>query len=115
MKPPTKNIINIYQLQICITAFLVGITISGCTFLGVPWQLSAANTAGDIISSQQTGKTLSENAASSALQRDCQWSRVVLGWAPCLTNDELVDNLIDMGCKTYSWNFLNIPYCREIK
>ena len=115
MKPPTKNIINIYQLQICITAFLVGITINGCTFLGVPWQLSAANTAGDIISSQQTGKTLSENAASSALQRDCQWTRLVLGWPPCLTQKEIVDKLAEMDCKTYSWNFLNIPYCKEIK
>ena len=115
MKPPTKNIINIYQLQICITVFLVGITISGCTFLGVPWQLSAANTAGDIISSHQTGKTLSENAASSALQRDCQWTRLVLGWPPCLTQKEIVDKLAEMDCKTYSWNFLNIPYCKEIK
>ena len=115
MKPPTKNIINIYQLQICITVFLVGITISGCTFLGVPWQLSAANTAGDIISSQQTGKTLSENAASSALQRDCQWTRLVLGWPPCLPQKEIVDKLAEMDCKTYSWNFLNIPYCKEIK
>jgi len=115
MKPPTKNIINIYQLQIYIIAFLVGITISGCTFLGVPWQLSAAGTAGDIISAQQTGKTLSENGASIALQRDCKWSRVALGWQPCLTKEELVDNLIDMDCKTYSWNFLNIPYCKEIK
>ena len=113
MKPPTKNIINIHQLQICITVFLVGITISGCTFLGVPWQLSAANTAGDIISSQQTGKTLSENAASSALQRDCQWTRLVLGWPPCLTQKEIVDKLAEMDCKTYSWNFLNIPYCKE--
>ena len=115
MKPPTKNIINIYQLQICITVFLVGITISGCTFLGVPWLLSAANTAGEIISSQQTGKTLSENAASSALQRDCQWTRLVLGWPPCLTQKEIVDKLAEMDCKTYSWNFLNIPYCKEIK
>ena len=115
MKAPTKNIINIHQLQICITVFLVGITISGCTFLGVPWQLSAANTAGDIISSQQTGKTLSENAASSALQRDCQWTRLVLGWPPCLTQKEIVDKLSEMDCKTYSWNFLNIPHCKEIK
>ena len=115
MKAPTKNIINIHQLQICITVFLVGITISGCAFLGVPWQLSAANTAGDIISSQQTGKTLSENAASSALQRDCQWTRLVLGWPPCLTQKEIVDKLAEMDCKTYSWNFLNIPYCKEIK
>lgn len=115
MKPPTKNIINIHQLQICIAVFLVGITISSCAFLGVPWQLSAAGTAGDIISAQQTGKTLSENGASIALQRDCKWSRLALGWQPCLTKEELVDNLINMGCKTYSWNFLNIPYCREIK
>ena len=101
------------QLQIFIVVSLV--FLNGCTFLGVPWQVSAAGTAGDIISSQQTGKTLSENAASSALQRDCQWTRLVLGWPPCLTQKEIVDKLAEMDCKTYSWNFLNIPYCKEIK
>ena len=104
---------NINRLPISIIALLV--CLNGCTFIGVPWQLSAANTAGDIISSQQTGKTLSENAASSALQRDCQWTRLVLGWPPCLTQKEIVDKLAEMDCKTYSWNFLNIPYCKEIK
>ena len=104
---------NINRLPICIIALLV--CLNGCAFIGVPWQLSAAGTAGDLISAQQTGKTLSENGASIALQRDCKWSRVALGWAPCLTKEELVDNLIDMDCKTYSWNFLNIPYCKEIK
>ena len=50
-----------------------------------------------------------------ALDRDCQWTRLVLGWPPCLTQEEITDKLKEMDCKTYSWNFLNIPYCKEIK
>ena len=101
------------QLQICIVVSLVCLNVISCSFVGVPWQLSAASAAGDLISTQQTGKTLSENVASSALQRDCKWGRVFLGWQPCLTKKELIDNLMKMNCDTYSWNFLNIPYCRE--
>ena len=101
------------QLRIFIAVLLV--FLNGCTFLGVPWQFSAVSTVGDLVSADVTGKTLSENGASMALQRDCQWGRVVIGWPPCLTKEELVDKLIEMDCKTYSWNFLNIPYCREIK
>ena len=103
------------QLRICIVVSLVSVNLIGCAFIGVPWQLSAASTAGDFISAQQTGKTLSENLASSALQKDCQWTRMSLGWQPCLTKKEFVDKLIEMDCETYSWNFLNIPYCKEIK
>ena len=101
------------QLRIFIAVLLV--FLNGCTFLGVPWQFSAVSTVGDLVSADVTGKTLSENGASMALQRDCQWGRVSIGWPPCLTKEELVDKLIEMDCKTYSWNFLNIPYCKEIK
>ena len=101
------------QLRIFIAVLLV--FLNGCTFLGVPWQFSAVSTVGDLVSADVTGKTLSENGASRALQRDCQWGRVAIGWPPCLTKEELVDKLIEMDCKTYSWNFLNIPYCKEIK
>ena len=104
---------NMNQLRIFIAVLLV--FLNGCTFLGVPWQFSAVSAVGDLVSADVTGKTLSENGASMALQRDCQWGRVAIGWPPCLTKEELVDKLIEMDCKTYSWNFLNIPYCKEIK
>ena len=104
---------NMNQLRIFIAVLLV--FLNGCTFLGLPWQFSAASTAGDLISAEATGKTLSENGASLALKKDCQWGRVAIGWPPCLTKEEFIDKLIEMDCKTYSWNFLNIPYCRESK
>ena len=104
---------NTNQLRIFIVV-LSGF-LNGCSLVGIPWQISAASTAGDFISANQTGKTLSENGASLALKKDCQWSRVALGWPPCLTKEEFIDKLIEMDCKTYSWNFLNIPYCREGK
>ena len=56
---------------------------------------------------------MNETAASIALQKDCQWSRMLIGWEPCLTRQELIDLLYDMNCETYAWNFLNIPYCKE--
>ena len=51
------------QLRICIVVSLVCLNVISCSFVGVPWQLSAASAAGDLISTQQTGKTLSENVS----------------------------------------------------
>tara|TARA_B100000287_G_C20269993_1_gene637585 strand:- start:283 stop:609 length:327 start_codon:yes stop_codon:yes gene_type:complete len=104
---------NITQLRTFFIVSIICLGLNGCTFFGVPWQISTAATAGDIISVQNHGKTMSETAASITLQRDCQWSRMLIGWAPCLTREEYVSNLMKMNCKTYSWNFLNIPYCKE--
>ena len=108
-----KNIINTHRLQISIVAFLVTLLISGCSLIGVPWPVSVVTTVGDVVSVNETGKSLSENAASEALSRDCQWSRILKGWPPCLTSDELAERLLQMNCDTYAWNIINIPYCKE--
>ena len=108
-----RNIINIPRLQISTVVLVVALVVSGCSLIGVPWPVSVITTVGDVVSVGQTGKSLSENAASKALERDCQWSRILKGWPPCLTEDELTEKLMEMDCDTYAWDFLNIPYCRE--
>ena len=108
-----KNIISIPQLQISIAAFVVALLISGCSLIGLPWPVSVATTVGDVVSINETGKSISENAVSQALSRDCRWSRILMGWPPCLTSDELAERLLQMNCDTYAWNILNIPYCKE--
>ena len=104
---------NTNPLRTFITVLTITLSVNGCAFLGVPWQLSAVTTIGDIATLNNHGKTMNETAASIALQRDCQWSRLWLGWPPCLTRAEWIDMLVAMNCETYSWNFLNNPYCRE--
>ena len=104
---------NTNPLRTFIIVLTITLSVNGCAFLGVPWQLSAVTTIGDIATLNNHGKTMNETAASIALQRDCQWSRVFLGWPPCLTRAEWIDSLVAMNCETYSWNFLNNPYCRE--
>jgi len=104
---------NITQLRTFFIVSIITLSLNSCAFLGIPWQLSAVTTIGDIATLNNHGKTMNETAASIALQRDCQWSRLWLGWPPCLTRTEWIDRLVAMNCKTYSWNFLNNPYCRE--
>ena len=104
---------NITQLRTFFTVLTACLFLNSCAFLGIPWQLSAASAVGDIVSLENHGKTMNETAASIVFQKDCQWSRIFSDWKVCLTFDEYVDNLIKMNCKTYSWNFLNIPYCKE--
>ena len=104
---------NITQLRTFFIVSIITLSLNSCAFLGIPWQLSAVTTIGEIATLNNHGKTMNETAASIALQRDCQWSRLWLGWPPCLTRTEWIDRLVAMNCKTYSWNFLNNPYCRE--
>ena len=108
-----KNITNTHRLQISIVVFVVALLISGCSLIGVPWPVSVMTTVGDVVSVNETGKSMSENAASKALSRDCRWSRILMGWPPCLTSDELAERLLEMNCDTYAWNIINIPYCKE--
>ena len=60
-----------------------------------------------------TGKSSTEHVVSGVTRMDCQWSRLFIGWFPCLSNEEYLNNLMEMNCQTYSWNFLNNPYCKE--
>ena len=108
-----RNMINTTQLQISIVVFVAALVVSGCSLIGVPWPVSVMTTVGDVVSVNETGKSMSENAASKALSRDCRWSRILMGWPPCLTSDELAERLLEMNCDTYAWNIINIPYCKE--
>ena len=106
--------INTTQLQISIVVLITSLSTGGCTFLGLPWQFSAASSFADVISINNSGKSIAEEVASTITETDCQWNRAIKNWNVCLTEEEYLDNLLGMNCETYSWNFLNIPYCKEI-
>jgi hypothetical protein len=105
--------INTTQLQISIVVLLASLSTGGCTFLGLPWQYSAASSVADVVSINNSGKSIAEEIASSITKTDCQWNRVIKNWNVCLTEEEYLEDLLGMNCETYSWDFLNIPYCRE--
>ena len=96
---------NSFTILLCI------LYLSGCAM--IPWQFSAVTNAVDVLLTAQTGKSSTEHVASEVTKLDCQWSRLLSDWKICVTHEEYVDNLMIMNCHTYSWNFLNIPYCRS--
>ena len=102
-----KNITNITQLRTFFIASITTLIISGCGI--IPIQLTLADAGVAVV----TGKTTSEHVASEVTSMDCKWSRLLVGWFPCLSREEYVDNLMEMNCHTYSWDFLNNPYCRK--
>ena len=103
--------ININLLRIFSIALMINLSVSGCAFLPIKYTLFA--TGADVALTANTGKSTLEHVASAATKMDCQWSRLFSDWKVCLTHEEYVDNLMIMNCDTYSWNFLNIPYCKE--
>ncbi len=103
---------NITRLQIFSIVSIINLIVSGCGI--IPIQFSIASTGLDIALTAETGKSSSEHIADGVTKKDCQWSRLfATDWKVCLSHEEYVDNLMIMNCHTYSWNFLNIPYCKE--
>ena len=113
MEKLIRNMANISQPQTFFIALVLSVVLSNCTF--VSWPVSALTRAVDVGLTVETGKSTSEHVASVATKMDCQWSRLFSDWNVCLTEEEYVDNLMLMNCHTYSWDFLNIPYCRDNK
>ena len=101
-----------YPIRLHITIILCVLHLSGCAM--IPWQFSAATNAVDVLLTAQTGKSSTEHIADKVTKMDCQWNRIFTNWKVCLTHEEHVDHLMIMNCETYSWNFLNIPYCRKM-
>ncbi len=99
------------RLQTFSIALLLSVNLSGCAIF--PWQFSLFSSTADVVLTANTGKSSTEHVADEVTQMDCQWSRLFSDWKVCLTHEEYVDNLLLMKCHTYSWNFLNIPYCRN--
>ena len=88
------------------------ILLNGCA---LPWPVTVLSTGVDIIMKKETGKTPLEHGASALTQKDCNFTRVIDGVFPCMSEEEYVDYLLDMNCEHgYTWNnILGIPKCRK--
>ena len=74
------------RLQTFFIALVLSVNFSGCAFL--PSNFALFSTGANLALTAATGKSTSEHVADGV-------------------------TLMIMNCKTYSWNFLNIPYCKE--
>tara|TARA_B100001996_G_C18507434_1_gene533953 strand:- start:328 stop:636 length:309 start_codon:yes stop_codon:yes gene_type:complete len=99
--------VNTIQPQTFFIALIITLVVSGCGLIPIQFTIADAGLA------VVTGKSSTEHVASEVTSLDCQWSRLLIGWKPCLTNQEYVENLMTLDCHTYSWDFLNNPYCKE--
>ena len=90
----------------------MGAFLSGCTI--VPWYISAAHTAGDVVLSSQTGKSSTEHLVSKITKKDCQWARTLYLEKACMTRDEEIEYMLSMNCELYVWNWLGLPECGKL-
>ena len=91
----------------------LGMTTSCAFFL--PWQLSTALTAGDLVLSEKTGKSSSEHIVGGGTDRECQWARILEGENACMTKNEYEEYLLKKNCIEYEWNILGLPSCKNGK
>ena len=92
-------------------SFIIVLFLTACSI--IPWPYGLMYNTAEIITTVNTGKSFSEHAASKVTKKDCNWLRMLYGWQPCVNHEEYLTYLISMNCKIYSWNFLNLPYCRR--
>jgi hypothetical protein len=89
----------------------IALFLTGCA---LPWPVTVLSTGMDIIIKKETGKTPLEHGISELTQTDCDFTRVIDGVFPCMSDEEYVDYLLDMDCETYTWdNVLQIPKCKK--
>ena len=85
--------------------------LTGCA---LPWPIQILSTGVDIIMKKETGKTPLEHGTSYVTQKDCNFTRVIDGVFPCMSDEEYMDYLLEMNCETYTWNsVLQIPKCKK--
>jgi len=89
----------------------ISLLVSGCAGAGISSVLTIMSGA-DVVSQVTTGKGAIDNVVSAGMQQDCAVFRMFKGNKVCRDHD--IELLIDMGCKTYSWDDDNMPYCRDI-
>jgi hypothetical protein len=85
--------------------------LGGCALM--PWPFQVLYNTAEISTTINTGKGISEHIVSEVTQTDCNWLRIVYGWKPCINREEYVTNLLHMNCAVYTWNFFDMPYCKE--
>ena len=108
------NEIRSWAISLYFLIPLLIILLSGCGI--VPWPLSVAHTAADVVLANQTGKVSTEHLAGVVTQRDCQWSRILEEKKVCMTRDEYVDYLLEkcIEGQMVTWNWLGQPKCKKV-
>jgi len=98
-----------------IIALLMSLQITAsCTFF-LPWPISTVLTAGDLVISDQTGKSTSEHIVGKITGKECHWGRILYGEDVCMTKHEYENYLLKMNCEEYKWNFLGTVSCKDGK
>ena len=99
-------------MRLLIILSIVLTVLTGCA---LPWPVTVLSTSMDIIIKKETGKTPLEHGISELTQTDCDFTRVIDGVFPCMTDEEYVDYLLDMDCEHgITWNnVLSIPKCKK--
>ena len=112
---PVINMIDERTMKILMqTTLLTGficILLSACGI--VPLWVSVAHTAGDIILTEQTGKSSGEHGLSAITGKDCQFIRFIDSAKVCMSAEEYGEYLLSLNCETYTWNRMGRVFCDE--
>ena len=90
---------------------LILLSLSGCGI--VPWYVTAAHTAADVVLQSETGKTSTEILASELTKKECKWARFLDNAKVCMTKKEYLDYILSKNCKVLTFDFFGIPRCKD--
>ena len=90
---------------------LLPIILTSCGL--IPWPISVLHTATDILTVTNTGKTTAELAVSEITEKDCRFPRILYDAPTCMNEEEYLNYILSKNCKVYTWNWLNLPSCKE--
>jgi len=100
---------TVYRMKYIIVISLA-LVISACGI--VPLWVTVTSTIGDIILTEQTGKSSSEHGLSALTGKDCQFIRIMDGQDICMSSKEYEQYLYSMNCETYTWNIIGRVSCK---
>ena len=89
--------------------FFVCISLSACGI--VPLWVSVGTFAGDIILSDQTGKSSGEHGLSAITGKDCQFIRFIDSAKVCMSAEEYGEYLLSLNCEAYTWTRMGRVSC----
>jgi|OM-RGC.v1.028949905 hypothetical protein len=101
-------------LRTWILNFAVIILLSGCA--GPAAIIGQVYSGVDALTSITTGRGAADTVISEINSKDCKVFRLFKGKKVCkeLTEEAKVDRMMRMGCKIFSFDENNMPYCKEI-
>jgi hypothetical protein len=90
---------------------IITLMLNGCSGV-VPLWVTASSAVGDIILTDQTGKSSTEHGLDVITGKNCQLIRFFDNQNICMNHGEYVSYLLSLNCETYTWNFLGRVYCK---